>query len=61
MCCDTRTRVAARLCELAGTHGRHVNGDVRLAVHITREDLGRMTGTSRQSVNKALAYVGRKG
>jgi len=40
---------------------RRVSGDVRLAVHITREDLGRTTGTSRESANRARAYFEHKG
>ncbi|HYV01388.1 MAG TPA: Crp/Fnr family transcriptional regulator [Actinomycetota bacterium] len=54
---DVPTRLCRTLCELARRHGvRHGRG-VRLALPITQEDLGRMIGASRETVNRTLATL----
>lgn len=59
---DSRQRVAARLCDLADHQGRRTSsGATRLGVRLTQEDLGRMTGSSRETVNKVLALFARNG
>jgi len=59
---DSRQRVAARLCDLADHQGRRTStGATRLGVRLTQEDLGRMTGSSRETVNKILALFAKKG
>jgi CRP/FNR family transcriptional regulator len=58
---DVPTRVSRRLVELARTHGvPHPNG-VRLALPLTQEDIGRMVGASRESVNKCLGGLVARG
>jgi CRP-like cAMP-binding protein len=62
ICGDSRQRVAARLCDLADHQGRQTStGATRLGVRLTQEDLGRMTGSSRETVNKVLALFSQKG
>jgi len=59
---DSRQRVAARLCDLADHQGRRTSaGATRLGVRLTQEDLGRMTGSSRETVNKVLALFAKRG
>ncbi|MGE5227631.1 MAG: Crp/Fnr family transcriptional regulator, partial [Planctomycetaceae bacterium] len=54
-------RIASRLCDLATRHGRTVGEGTRLAVRVTQEDLARMTGSSRETVNKTIARFARRG
>jgi CRP-like cAMP-binding protein len=54
---DVPTRLCRRLCELAGRHGVREGRGVRLALPITQEDLGRMIGASRETVNRTLATL----
>jgi CRP-like cAMP-binding protein len=42
---------------LAGRHGVRDGRGVRLALPITQEDLGRMIGASRETVNRTLASL----
>jgi CRP-like cAMP-binding protein len=59
---DSRQRIAVRLCDLADRQGRRTsNGATRLAIRLTQEDLGRMTGSSRETANKVLALFARRG
>jgi CRP/FNR family cyclic AMP-dependent transcriptional regulator len=54
---DVPTRLCRTLCELAGRHGVRDGRGVRLALPITQEDLGRMIGASRETVNRILATL----
>jgi CRP/FNR family cyclic AMP-dependent transcriptional regulator len=54
---DVPTRLCRTLCELAGRHGVRDGRGVRLALPITQEDLGRMIGASRETVNRTLASL----
>jgi CRP-like cAMP-binding protein len=54
---DTLGRVAARLVELADTHGDPTDGGVRITLPITQEDLAGWTGSSLESTAKALRQL----
>ncbi|HZP91203.1 MAG TPA: Crp/Fnr family transcriptional regulator [Actinomycetota bacterium] len=58
---DVQTRLSRRLCELARIHGVRERGRVRLAVPLTQEELGRMVGASRETVNKTLSALAARG
>jgi CRP/FNR family cyclic AMP-dependent transcriptional regulator len=58
---DVPTRLSRRLCELARHHGVREDGGVRLLLPLTQEDLGRMVGASRESVNKGLSTLSARG
>jgi CRP/FNR family transcriptional regulator len=58
---DVPTRVSRRLFELARRHGVPGRGGVRLALPLTQEELGRMVGASRESVNKCMADLAARG
>jgi CRP/FNR family transcriptional regulator len=58
---DVPTRVSRRLVELARTHGVPHPSGVRLALPLTQEDIGRMVGASRESVNKCLGALTSRG
>jgi CRP/FNR family transcriptional regulator, cyclic AMP receptor protein len=48
-------RLAGLLIELAGQHGRPVDGGIHLAMPLSQEDLASLAGTSRATVTRALA------
>jgi CRP-like cAMP-binding protein len=54
---DTLGRVAARLVELADSHGDPTEGGVRITLPITQEDLAGWTGSSLESTAKALRQL----
>ena len=56
---DVGSRVARRLARLASDGGERGPGGVVVA--ITQEELARMAGTSRESVNRALAALSARG
>lgn len=58
---DVRGRVSRRLHELAARHGVAGPSGVRLSVNVTQEDLARMVGASRESVNRCLATLTARG
>jgi CRP/FNR family cyclic AMP-dependent transcriptional regulator len=58
---DVGARVSRRLHELATRHGVAGPAGTRLAVGVTQEDLGRMVGASRESVNRTLASLSERG
>lgn len=58
---DTRRRIAARVFDLTERHGRDVPEGRRLDIALTQEDIGRLTGTSRETANKVVAHLGRRG
>jgi CRP/FNR family transcriptional regulator, cyclic AMP receptor protein len=55
---DAETRVRRRVHELAGKYG---DGDARVTVPLTQEDLAAMAGTSRATVNRVLREEERRG
>ncbi|GCE05946.1 Crp/Fnr family transcriptional regulator [Dictyobacter aurantiacus] len=53
---DVYGRVAKKLLELSDTHGKKVEGGIRIEVRLTQQELASMVGASRESVNKVLGY-----
>lgn len=58
---DVPTRVGKRLAALARDHGTRVEGGVLVRASITQEDLARMVGTSRETVNKVIGRMTARG
>lgn len=58
---DVPTRVAKRLAALARDHGTRVEDGVLVRASITQEDLARMVGTSRETVNKVIGRMTARG
>ena len=54
-------RVERRLRDLADRLGRPVPGGVAIPFHLTQDDLAAMTGTTRESVNRAVRTLERSG
>lgn len=52
---DVAGRVARVLLDLAGRHGRADEEGLRIEVPLSQEEIAQMVGSSRESVNKALA------
>jgi len=61
LACDLPTRIAGRLRELAAEHGVRADDGVRLTVPITQEELARMVGVSRETVNRTFASLAARG
>ncbi|MCP5368720.1 MAG: Crp/Fnr family transcriptional regulator [Hyphomicrobiales bacterium] len=51
---DLETRLAKRLLALSETHGEEAAGGRRIALNLSQQMLGAMTGASREAVNKQL-------
>ncbi len=58
---DAGTRLSRRLCELARDHGAPASEGVLVRLLLTQEDLARMVGASRETVNKSLAALSSRG
>lgn len=58
---DVPTRVSLRLRHLARSHGTSGEGGVRLPVRLTQEEIARMVGATRESVNRSLAGLAARG
>lgn len=58
---DVSGRVARRLADLADTYGVPSEDGVLIDMPLSQENLAQMIGATRESVNKALATLGRKG
>jgi CRP/FNR family transcriptional regulator, cyclic AMP receptor protein len=58
---DVATRIEERLLDLADRFGRPVPGGVLVALPLTQEDLAALTGTSRETANRALHALQREG
>lgn len=58
---DVPTRVSLRLRELARTHGSACPVGVRLPPRLTQDELARMVGATRESVNRSLAVLSARG
>jgi CRP/FNR family transcriptional regulator, cyclic AMP receptor protein len=61
MVADLPTRVVGRLRELADDHGVPGPHGVRLRVPLTQDELARMVGASRESVNRAVGALAARG
>ena len=58
---DLRGRVARRLLDLAGMHGKGGVDGVCIGARVSQETLGAMVGATRAKVNRALADLGADG
>jgi CRP-like cAMP-binding protein len=58
---DVGGRLARKLAELATTHGVTHEGGVLIDMPVSQEQLAQMIGATRESVNKALATLTRRG
>jgi len=58
---DVPGRVARRLADLADAHGTEQTEGVMIDVALSQESLAQMVGATRESVNKALALLKRRG
>lgn len=58
---DVGGRLARRLADMAATHGVSHEGGVLIDMPISQERLAQMIGATRESVNKALAALTRRG
>jgi CRP-like cAMP-binding protein len=58
---DVPTRVCLRLRELARSHGSVSRSGVRLPPRFTQDELARMVGASRESVNRSVAALAARG
>lgn len=58
---DVPGRVAHRLADLADAHGVRDDNGVLIDLAISQESLAQMVGATRESVNKALALLRRRG
>jgi len=54
-------RLARRLLDLAAVYGKPEAGGLLLTLALPQEDLARMLGATRQSINKTLGEFGRQG
>jgi CRP/FNR family transcriptional regulator len=58
---DVPGRVARRIADLAESHGRATDEGVLIDLPLSQENLAQMVGATRESVNKALALLRRRG
>jgi CRP/FNR family transcriptional regulator, cyclic AMP receptor protein len=58
---DLHGRLAKKLLELAGTHGRPVGNATEIQVALTQEELAGLIGATRQRVNKFLGCYEARG
>jgi CRP/FNR family transcriptional regulator, cyclic AMP receptor protein len=61
MAADLPSRVIGRLRELADDHGEPGPNGVRLRVPLTQDELARMVGASRESVNRTVGALAARG
>ena len=58
---DVPARLAKQLMQLADEDGEHVADGVRLRTELSQRELGAMIGATRESVNKNLAALAKRG
>jgi CRP/FNR family transcriptional regulator len=58
---DVPGRVARRIADLAETHGERTAVGILIDLPLSQESLAQMVGATRESVNKALALLRRRG
>jgi len=61
LACDIAGRIAGRLRELAADHGVPEADGIRLAVPVTQEELARMVGVARETVNRTIGTLAARG
>lgn len=58
---DVPTRISLRLRHLALAHGEMAREGIALPARLTQEEIGRMAGATRESVNRTLASLAARG
>jgi CRP/FNR family cyclic AMP-dependent transcriptional regulator len=58
---DTYSRTATILLKLAKEHGRKTEKGIELKLHISRQELGSMVGTTRETVTRVLTTFKKSG
>jgi len=58
---DVPARLAKQLIQLADDDGEQVTGGVRLRTELSQREIGAMIGATRESVNKNLALLAKRG
>ncbi|HYZ92962.1 MAG TPA: Crp/Fnr family transcriptional regulator [Actinomycetota bacterium] len=58
---DVPGRVARRIADLADAHGEKTDDGVIIELPLSQENLAQMVGATRESVNKALSLLKRRG
>lgn len=58
---DMEGRLLKRLLELADEYGQEVDGGIEIELPVTQEDLARMVGATRASVNRVLGHWEERG
>ena len=51
---STSARLASMLVGLIGTYGKQIDGDIKIDLRLSQEEIGFMLGTTRQTVNKII-------
>jgi CRP/FNR family transcriptional regulator len=59
--CDVPGRLTRRLLDLANAHGAHTPDGVVIRVPITQDELARMVGAARETVNRTLGHLSARG
>jgi CRP/FNR family cyclic AMP-dependent transcriptional regulator len=60
-CLDLGGRLRSRLTDLANRFGAPVQGGTRITLRLSQEELAELTGSARESVNRALMSMQRDG
>ena len=58
---DVRGRVSRTIGDLASRHGAAAADGVRIGLRVTQDEIGKMAGTSRESVNRTIASLSGRG
>lgn len=58
---DVTCRVSRTISDLASRHGAPAPDGVRLRLPVTQDEIGKMAGTSRESVNRTIASLSARG
>jgi CRP/FNR family cyclic AMP-dependent transcriptional regulator len=59
--CDVPGRLSRRLLDLADAHGAHTPDGVVIRVPLTQDELARMVGAARETVNRSLGRLSARG
>ncbi|MCG8508592.1 MAG: Crp/Fnr family transcriptional regulator [Rhodospirillales bacterium] len=54
---EIRARLAKRLAKLASVYGTRQDDGLKIDIRLSQEELGRMLGATRESVNKEIAFL----
>ncbi|HEX6330034.1 MAG TPA: Crp/Fnr family transcriptional regulator [Actinomycetota bacterium] len=61
LCRDVPSRVSRRLLDLAEAHGHPTPDGVVIRVPVTQDELARMVGAARETVNRTLGHLSARG